>query len=82
MARRSWWSRCADGTVHPAPTMTGGEGEAMVTLEEIEAAIEGLPHDEFYQLVHWVQSRFEDEWDREFFLHTIKWFFYKHKFSP
>lgn len=33
----------------------------MTTVEEIET----LPRDQFYQLREWVQSRFEDEWDRQ-----------------
>jgi regulator of replication initiation timing len=37
----------------------------MSTVEEIEKAIETLPRDQFYQLREWVQSRFEDEWDRQ-----------------
>jgi hypothetical protein len=38
----------------------------MSTVEEIEQAIETLPRDQFYRLRDWVQSRFEDEWDRQF----------------
>ena len=37
----------------------------MSTVEEIEAAIEGLPRDEFFRLVDWLRDRFEDEWDRQ-----------------
>ena len=37
----------------------------MSTVQEIEAAIEKLPRDDFLQLSEWVISRFEDEWDRQ-----------------
>lgn len=37
----------------------------MSTVEEIEAAIERLPRDQFLRLLAWFKSRFEDEWDRE-----------------
>ena len=37
----------------------------MSTVEEIEAAIERLPRDQFFRLVTWLQDRFEDKWDRE-----------------
>jgi len=37
----------------------------MSTVEEIEAAIERLPRDDFFELSEWVMSRFEDEWDRQ-----------------
>ena len=38
----------------------------MSTIEEIEAAIEHLPRDQFFRLLTWLRGRFEDEWDREF----------------
>jgi len=37
----------------------------MSSVEEIEAAIAGLPRDEFFRLVAWLPERFEDEWDRQ-----------------
>jgi len=37
----------------------------MSTVEEIEAAIEGLPRQQFFQLITWVKNRYEDEWDRQ-----------------
>jgi len=37
----------------------------MSSVEEIEAAISGLPRDEFFRLHDWVQKRFEDAWDRQ-----------------
>jgi hypothetical protein len=37
----------------------------MSTLEEIEAAIEVLPREQFFRLVAWLRERFEDEWDRQ-----------------
>ncbi len=37
----------------------------MSAIEEIEAAIERLPRDQFFRLLTWLRSRFEDEWDRE-----------------
>jgi len=37
----------------------------MSTVEEIEAAIEGLPRDQFFRLLAWLRDRFEDEWDRQ-----------------
>jgi hypothetical protein len=37
----------------------------MSTVEEIEAAIESLPHDDFVRLLEWVRTRFNDEWDRQ-----------------
>ena len=37
----------------------------MGTVEEIEAAIESLPRDDFYRLLSWIKNRFEDEWDRQ-----------------
>ena len=33
----------------------------MSTVEEIEAAIERLPRDQFFRLLTWLRSRFEDE---------------------
>jgi len=37
----------------------------MSTVEEVEAAIEKLPPDQFYRLLAWVKEKFEDEWDRQ-----------------
>ncbi len=37
----------------------------MSTIEEIEAAIERLPRDQFFTLLTWLRGRFADEWDRE-----------------
>ncbi len=37
----------------------------MSTVEEIEAAIEDLPREQFFQLLEWVRERFEDAWDRQ-----------------
>lgn len=37
----------------------------MSTVEEIEAAIAGLPRDQFFRLLTWIRGRFEDEWDRQ-----------------
>ena len=37
----------------------------MSTVEEIEAAIDGLPRDQFFRLLTWIKSRFENEWDRQ-----------------
>ena len=37
----------------------------MSTVKEIEAAIEDLPRDEFFELLEWVKVRFEDAWDRQ-----------------
>ena len=37
----------------------------MSTVEEIEAAIERLPRDQFFRLLAWLRGRFEDEWDRQ-----------------
>jgi hypothetical protein len=37
----------------------------MSTIEEIEAAIECLPRDQFFRLITWFRERFEAEWDRE-----------------
>jgi hypothetical protein len=37
----------------------------MSTLQEIEAAIEKLPKEEFWQLSDWVLRRRDDEWDRQ-----------------
>ena len=37
----------------------------MSAIEEIEAAIERLPRDQFFRLLTWLRGRFEDEWDRE-----------------
>lgn len=37
----------------------------MSTVKEIEAAIEELPRDEFFDLIAWIKRQFEDEWDRQ-----------------
>lgn len=37
----------------------------MRTVEEIEAAIEQLPRDQFFRLRDWMTSRFEDLWDEQ-----------------
>jgi hypothetical protein len=37
----------------------------MCTVDDIEAAIERLPRDQFFQLLAWLRGRFEDEWDRQ-----------------
>jgi hypothetical protein len=37
----------------------------MSTVEEIEAAIEHLPRDQFFRLLSWIRSKFENEWDRQ-----------------
>jgi len=37
----------------------------MSTIEEIEAAIKGLPREDFFRLHKWVHSKFETEWDKE-----------------
>jgi len=37
----------------------------MSSLEEIEAAITNLPHDQFFLLRQWVQKRFDNAWDRQ-----------------
>ena len=37
----------------------------MSTIEEIEAAIERLPRDQFFTLLTWLRNRVADDWDRE-----------------
>ena len=37
----------------------------MSRVEEIEAAIESLPPEEFAQLACWIRDRDEDAWDRQ-----------------
>jgi hypothetical protein len=37
----------------------------MRTVEEIEAAIEQLPRDQFFRLRDWMTSRFENLWDEQ-----------------
>jgi hypothetical protein len=34
-------------------------------LQEIEKAIEGLPHEEFFELVRHLRERHADEWDNQ-----------------
>jgi len=38
----------------------------MSTVEQIEAAIQQLPREDFFRLHEWVKDRFEDEWDKQF----------------
>jgi hypothetical protein len=38
----------------------------MSTVEQIEAAIQKLPREDFFRLHEWVRDRFDDEWDRQF----------------
>jgi hypothetical protein len=40
-------------------------GDDMCTVDDIEAAIERLPRDQFFQLLAWLRGRFADEWDRQ-----------------
>ena len=37
----------------------------MSRVEEIEAAIESLPPEEFAQLAQWIRDQDEDAWDRQ-----------------
>lgn len=37
----------------------------MSTVQEIEAAIKGLPREEFLKLHTRLQQRFDDEWDQQ-----------------
>jgi hypothetical protein len=37
----------------------------MSTLEQIEAAIEQLPREDFFRLHEWIQDRFDDAWDKQ-----------------
>ena len=37
----------------------------MSTVQEIEAAIGGLPRDEFFELIAWIKGQFVNEWDRQ-----------------
>jgi hypothetical protein len=37
----------------------------MSTIEEIEAAIERLPREQFFRLLAWLRGRFEGEWDQQ-----------------
>jgi hypothetical protein len=37
----------------------------MSTLEQIEAAIENLPREDFFRLHEWIRDRFDDEWDKQ-----------------
>lgn len=39
--------------------------EAMLTLSDIEQAIEALPADEFRVLTRWMRERAADAWDAE-----------------
>ncbi|MBX3732960.1 MAG: hypothetical protein KF791_10240 [Verrucomicrobiae bacterium] len=38
----------------------------MISIQEIEAAIETLPADQFLLLREHIQKRFEEQWDRQF----------------
>lgn len=38
----------------------------MSTVEQIEAAIEKLPREDFFRLHEWIRDRFDDEWDKQF----------------
>jgi hypothetical protein len=37
----------------------------MSTLEQIEAAIQSLPREDFFRLHEWIRDRFDDEWDKQ-----------------
>ncbi len=37
----------------------------MSGVNEIEAAISGLPREDFFRLHAWMKQRFEDQWDRQ-----------------
>jgi hypothetical protein len=37
----------------------------MSTVEQIEAAIQKLPREDFFRLHEWVRGRFDDEWDKQ-----------------
>ena len=37
----------------------------MDRVEEIEAAIEGLPREEFHRLARWLNERLQRDWDSE-----------------
>ncbi len=37
----------------------------MSTVEQIEAAIEKLPPDDFLRLHEWIRTRFDDAWDKQ-----------------
>ena len=37
----------------------------MSTVEQIEAAIQKLPREEFFRLRDWMRDRFDDEWDKQ-----------------
>ena len=37
----------------------------MSSLEQIEAAIEKLPREDFFRLHEWIRDRFDDAWDRQ-----------------
>ncbi len=38
----------------------------MSTVQEIEAAIQGLPREDVFRLHEVIQHRFDDEWDKQF----------------
>ena len=37
----------------------------MSTLEQIKAAIESLPREDFFRLHEWIRDRFDDKWDKQ-----------------
>ncbi|MCE0521675.1 MAG: hypothetical protein LV480_02050 [Methylacidiphilales bacterium] len=37
----------------------------MSTVEQIEAAIQKLPRNDFFRLHEWMRDRFDDEWDKQ-----------------
>jgi len=37
----------------------------MSTVEQIEAAIQKLPREDFFRLHGWIRDRFDDEWDKQ-----------------
>ncbi len=39
--------------------------KVMSIVEQIESAISGLPQDQFFELISWIKSRYEDAWDRQ-----------------
>jgi hypothetical protein len=37
----------------------------MSTIEQIEAAIQKLPREDFFRLHEWIRHRFDDQWDQQ-----------------
>lgn len=37
----------------------------MSTVEEIQSAIQSLPHDEYMQLIIWIHQKDWNEWDKQ-----------------